>query len=92
MKSGKQRIITGFVMSTLLATVLACGSTPVPPTAIATAILPPTQTSLPTQTPSPLYLSVSLTSTSRNETSAAPAPVYTLRHKFPFCRAAAMRA
>ena len=70
-------------MSTLVASVLACGSTPTPPPATATANLPPTQTSLPTQTPEPLYLSVTLTSTSRNETSVAPMPVYTLKAQIP---------
>lgn len=68
---------------TLLATVLACGSTATPPPATATAILPPTQTSLPAQALTPLYQMVTLTSTSRNETGAAPGPVYTLKAQIP---------
>ena len=83
MKSGKQRIIAGFVLSTLLATVLACGSTPTPPTATATANLLPTQTSLPTMTPFPLYQLVTLTSVSRDETAQAPAPAYTIKAQIP---------
>ena len=61
-------------MSTLLAAVLACGSTPTPPPATATANLPPTQTSLPTQTSVPLYQLVTLTSTPRNETAQRQGP------------------
>jgi len=83
MRSGTQRIITGFGLSTLLATVLACGSTPTPPPATAIAELPPTKTSLPTQTPIPLDQLVTLASTLRNETSLAPAPVYTLKSQIP---------
>jgi hypothetical protein len=83
MKSGTRRIITGFVMSTLLATVLACGSTPPPPPATATANLPPTQTSLPTPTSGPLFQLVTLTSVSRNETGQAPGPIYTLKAQIP---------
>jgi len=83
MKSGKQRIITGFVLSTMLSAVLACGSTPTPPPATATANLPPTQTSLPTQTSVPLFQLVTLTSTTRNETGVAPAPVYTVKAQIP---------
>ena len=83
MKPVVGRIIPGLVMATLLVSVLACGTTPALPTATATANLPPTQTSLPTQTPLPLYQSLTLSSTTRDETSAAPAPVYTLKAQIP---------
>jgi hypothetical protein len=83
MKSGIQRITTGFVLSALLATLLACGSTPTPPPATATANLPPTQTNLPTQTPIPLYQLVTLASVSRNETAQAPVPAYTVKAQIP---------
>jgi hypothetical protein len=83
MKSSKKRIIPGFILSTLLVTMAACGVTPKPPTATPTPNLPPTQTSLPTQTPLPLYQVVTLASVARNETGAAPAPVYTLKAQVP---------
>jgi hypothetical protein len=83
MKSGKTIIIPGFVLSILLATILACGGTPTPPPATATPNLPPTQTSLPTQTPVPLYQLVTLASVPRNETGQAPAPAYTLKARIP---------
>jgi hypothetical protein len=83
MKSNKKRIIPGFILSTLLVTMVACGVTSTPPTATPTPNLPPTQTSLPTQTPLPLYQVVTLTSAARNETGAAPAPVYTLTAQVP---------
>ena len=83
MKSGKQRIITGFVLSTLLATVLACGSTPATLPATATGYLSPTQTSLPTQTSVPLYQLVTLSSVARNETAQPPAQAYTLKAQIP---------
>ena len=83
MKSGIRRIFPAFIFATLLVSVLACGSTPATPTATATEALTPTQTSLPTQTPVPLYQSVTLTSVARNETSQAPAPVYTLKAQIP---------
>ncbi|MGB8213752.1 MAG: RsiV family protein [Anaerolineales bacterium] len=73
MKSSTRRIIPEFVLGIFLATMLACGSTPIPPPATATASLPPpTQIRLPTQTSIPLYRVVTLTSISRNETSATP--------------------
>src|ERR1035437_7102332 len=77
------KIIPGLVLATLLASVLACGTPPALPTATAPASLPPTQISLPTQTSLPLYQSVTLSSTNRNETSIAPAPVYTLNAQIP---------
>jgi len=83
MKLGAKRIVIGFVMSTLLASVLACGSTPTLPSATATANLPPTQTSLPAETPVPLYQLVTITSLTRNETSPANAPAYTVKAQIP---------
>jgi hypothetical protein len=83
MKSGARKIVTGFVLSTLLTSVLACGNTPVPPTATATATQPPTQPSPPTQTSAPLYQLVTLVSTSSNETSSAPSPAYTVKAQIP---------
>ncbi len=77
------RIVPGLVLATLLASVLACGTTPALPTATVTANLLPTQTSPPTQTSLPLYQSVTLSSTTRDETSVAPAPVYTLKAQIP---------
>ena len=70
-------------MSTLLASVLACGSTPSLPPATATANLPPTQTSLPTQTPVPLYQLVTLSTVARNETAQPPAQAYTVKAQIP---------
>ncbi len=81
MKSGIQRIIPGLVLSTLLASMLACGSTPTQPPATDTPKLPPTQTSLPTQTPEPLFQLVTLASVLRNETSKTPA--YILKAQIP---------
>jgi hypothetical protein len=83
MNSGKHRILTGFMVSALLAALLACGSTPTTPIATATAIVPPTLTSQPTQTSAPLYLLVTLSSTSRKETGIAPGPLYTLNAQIP---------
>lgn len=82
MKSGPQRIITGFVLGTLLASVLACGSTPTSPPATVTVNLPPTQTSLPTQTSIPLYQVVTLASVPHDETAQPPA-VYTVKAQVP---------
>ena len=83
MKSGYQGIIVGFVLSILLASVLACGSTPPPPTATAVVTLPPTQTSLPTDTSVPLYQLVTLNSVARNETAQAGAPAFTVKAQIP---------
>jgi len=70
-------------LSILLATMLACGGTPTPPSATATPVPPPTQTSLPAQTAVPLYQLVTLTSVSHTETGVAPAPAYTLKAQIP---------
>ena len=83
MRSGQRRIILAFVFSTLLASVLACGSTPAAPTATVTAEPPPTQTSLPTQPSAPLYKSATLASVPRNETSQPPSPAYTVKAQIP---------
>lgn len=76
-------MVTGFVLSILLASVLACGSTASLPTATATLNLPPTETNLPTQTSVPLYQLVSMSSVSREETAQASAPAYTLKAQIP---------
>ena len=83
MSSGRRKILVGFISSILLAAVLACGSTPTAPVATATMTLPPTQPAQPTQTPIPLYEVVTMSSTSRVETSLTPAPVYTLKAQIP---------
>ena len=83
MKTRARKIIPVFIAITLLATMLACGVTSGQPTATVTTNLPPTQTSLPTQTPVPLDQLVTLSSLSRNETGAAPAPAYTLKAQNP---------
>ena len=83
MKSVIRRILPGFVLGTLLASILACGSMPAPITATAAATLPPTQTSLPTETSVPLYKLVTLISEARNETAQANAPAYTVKAQIP---------
>jgi hypothetical protein len=81
MFSRTRGIITGFGLGTLLASVLACGSSATLPQATDTPRMLPTQTSLPTLTPVPLYKLVSLTSVPQNETSQAP--IYSVKAQIP---------
>jgi hypothetical protein len=82
MKPNAQKIMIGFVLSTLLATMLACGGTPTPPPATPTPNLPPTEVFTPTFTPIPLFEVVSLVSNSTDETGKSP--TYTLKAQTPF--------
>ena len=81
MKPNTRKLFMGFALSTILVTMLACGGTPTALPATSTPNIPPTETSLPTQTPVPLYQLVTLDTTSRHETSESPA--YTLDAKIP---------
>jgi hypothetical protein len=82
MRSAIRRFIPAFVFSTLLASLLACGSTPAAPAATATLEPPPTLTSLPTPTSLPLYQVVTWTAVPRNETAQPPA-AYTIKAQIP---------
>ena len=78
LKLRKLFLLSGFGL--LLLTILACGTTPTAMPATSTNI-PPTLTSLPTQTPEPLYLSVTLGSVPTSETGQKPA--YTVKAQIP---------
>jgi hypothetical protein len=82
MKPNTQKIMIGFVLTTILATMLACGGTPTPPPATPTPNLPPTEAYTPTFTPIPLFEVVSLVSNSTDETGKSPD--YTLKAQTPF--------
>ena len=81
MKSNTQRIMIGFLLITILTTMLACGGTPTPPPATPTPNLPPTVEFTPTFTPIPLYQLVTLVSVPSSETGKSPA--YTLKTQTP---------
>jgi hypothetical protein len=81
MKSNSRYIIPLMLSGILLISMLACGSTSALPTATVTANLPPTQTSLPSQTPVPLDQLVTLASVKQNDASSKPA--YTLKAEIP---------
>jgi hypothetical protein len=81
MKPNARKLIIGLALSTILASMLACGGTPTALPATSTASIPPTETSLPTQTPVPLYQLVTLVSVPTHETGITPA--YTLDAKIP---------
>ena len=82
MKPCIRKIIPGFVLSILLATILACGSTPTPLPATAMPSLPPTEAFTPTFTPIPIFTVVSLVTNTTEETGKSPD--YTLKAQIPF--------
>jgi len=82
MKPNTQKIMIGFVLTTILATMLACRGTATPPPATPTPNLPPTEAFTPTFTPIPLFEVVSLVSNPTDETGKSPN--YTLKAQTPF--------
>jgi hypothetical protein len=94
MKSIARKIIPGFVLSTLLVSILACGATPIsqqatevpqvpPADGLATSLpLPPPEGSSPTFTPIPVFTVVSLVSNPTEETGQSPD--YTIKAQTPF--------
>ncbi len=82
MNSRKKWLITGFCIIVILATMLACGSTPAPVPATDTPEVAATQVPTPTFTPIPLSTVVTLVSNSTDQTSASPA--YTIKAQTPF--------
>jgi len=81
MNSHIQKLMIALALITVLAATLACGATPTAIPATLTPNLPPTETSLPTQTAVPLYQQVALTSVAYNETGENPA--YSLKAQTP---------
>jgi hypothetical protein len=67
--------------SLFMIAIMACGASPTALPATSTFNTPPTPTSPPTQTPAPLYLSVSLVSVPDTETGQKPA--YTMKAQIP---------
>jgi len=82
MKLNTQKIIPGFVLSTLLASMLACGATPTPQQSTDTSPVPPTEALTPTFTPIPVFTVVSLVSNLTEETGKSPD--YTIKAQTPF--------
>jgi hypothetical protein len=72
----------GFVLTTILATILACGGMSTPLSTTPTLNLPPTEVFTPTFTPIPLFEVVSLVSNSTDETGKSPN--YTIKAQTPF--------
>ena len=70
MRSKSHNLLIGLVTGALLAATLACGTGGVASTP--TAAIPPTDTVAPSQTPPPLFQSVTLTSVPAQETSTTP--------------------
>ena len=81
MKLNPRKLFMWLALSVILVTVLACGGTPTALPATSTLNIPPTETSMPTQTPIPLYQLVTLDTALRHETNETPA--YTLDAKIP---------
>ena len=81
MKLVSRSFMAALALSILLASILACGTTPTQPVTSATPSEPPTQTSLPIQTPVPLFQQVTLVSVPQSEKSQAP--VFTVKAQIP---------
>jgi hypothetical protein len=82
MKFATQKVALGFGICSLVLGVLACQSTPVPPTATATLQPLPMDTFTPTFTPIPLFSVLTLVSNATNETGTSPN--YTIEAQTPF--------
>jgi hypothetical protein len=82
MKPGTIKVILIIGFSSLLASILACRSTPIPQQATNTIYLPPTGTFTPASTPGSLFTKVSLVSRLTEETEKKPA--YTVKAQTPF--------
>jgi hypothetical protein len=81
MNSHTRKLTIASALVVILATTLACSATPTALPATSPPTLPLTETSLPTQTPVPLYLQVTLTPVPDNETGDNPA--YSVQAQIP---------